>query len=167
MGISTSLFNSKSKPSVEDDKKANLRCNNPFSEIQILNAHEDIIRAFLVINPTTSVLPFRRYSLLRFASAADDGNIIIWNSQTGEQQFVLSGHTRPVTCLLAIHQQTLVSGSVDKSLRVPPLRFFSMIHLSSFGVLPPENASNVFPTATVAVSRFNSFNSSSLFLFVL
>jgi WD40 repeat protein len=56
--------------------------------------------------------------LLRFASGADDGLVIIWNSTTGQKLLELRGHTQPITCFLVLDNRTLISGAADKSLRV-------------------------------------------------
>ncbi|KAK3733295.1 hypothetical protein QZH41_011132 [Actinostola sp. cb2023] len=37
-------------------------------------------------------------------SAADDNTAVIWDVQTGKRLHILEGHSRPVTCMLTLHQ---------------------------------------------------------------
>lgn len=84
-----------------------IRQDNPYSAIQLLIGHTDIIRSLIVLDDT------------RFASGADDGLVIIWDSTNGQKLLELRGHTQPITCFLVLHdQRTLVSGAADKSLRI-------------------------------------------------
>lgn len=79
------------------------KSTNPWNEIQLLLGHKDILRVLLKLDDN------------RFASASDDGKIIIWNSDGGEALFELEEHTGPITCMLLLENR-LVSGSVDKSI---------------------------------------------------
>jgi len=69
-----------------------------------LSSHTDIIRILIRINDTW------------FASGSDDGTIAIWDSETAERVMVLNGHLKPITCLLLVSPNILVSGSSDRSL---------------------------------------------------
>jgi WD40 repeat protein len=44
--------------------------------------------------------------------------IIVWDSDNGVALQVLKGHTKPVTCLLLLDRNILLSGSVDRSIKV-------------------------------------------------
>lgn len=79
---------------------------NPFNEITLLPGHTDIIRTMLLIDDD------------RFASASDDGQVIIWSTHDDSCQHCLVGHTQAVTCMLVVNNgQTLVTGSADRTLR--------------------------------------------------
>lgn len=112
-----------------------IRQDNPYSAIQLLIGHTDIIRSLIVLDDTRFVpdcvidecLQIREFCswasslqlMCRFASGADDGLVIIWDSTNGQKLLELRGHTQPITCFLVLHdQRTLVSGAADKSLRV-------------------------------------------------
>jgi len=61
---------------------------NPYTELLVLKAHHDIVR-FLV-----------QLDEYRFASAGDDGIVVVWNAQTGEKLLELNGHTQKITALI-------------------------------------------------------------------
>uniref|UniRef100_UPI00358FE3AB WD repeat-containing protein 41-like isoform X1 n=1 Tax=Myxine glutinosa TaxID=7769 RepID=UPI00358FE3AB len=97
-------------PQVVDEQPA-----NPFTELQVLSGHTDIVRY---------LLPLDHY---RFVSAGDDGTIIVWNFQTGERLCVLHGHTRPISALATLscplnldlldpHPLLLLSASSDRTI---------------------------------------------------
>jgi WD40 repeat protein len=108
-----------------------------------LEAHKDIVRLLVVLDqarcPACSA--HRLFLLLalsadllfhavdRIASASDDGTIMIWNYQTGVQIFALSGHTRPITCLLLLDLHTLISGSSDRTIRISFFTTFFLFFL--------------------------------------
>ncbi|XP_064609365.1 WD repeat-containing protein 41-like [Liolophura sinensis] len=86
---------------------------NPYTELQVLQGHGDIVRLLLKIDNT------------RFASAADDNTAVIWNIKTAQKSCVLYGHTRPVACMLLLAPSSegfedpmLVTGSSDKQIKV-------------------------------------------------
>ncbi|XP_027460396.1 WD repeat-containing protein 41 isoform X2 [Zalophus californianus] len=61
---------------------------NPYTELLVLKAHHDIVR-FLV-----------QLDEYRFASAGDDGIVVVWNAQTGEKLLELNGHSQKITALI-------------------------------------------------------------------
>lgn len=87
---------------------------NPYTEIQILPDHTDIVRHLLLIDES------------RFVSAGDDTTAIIWDYEYGKILHVLRGHVRPIACMLLhepsyglFEQKTLLlTGSSDQSLQV-------------------------------------------------
>jgi len=56
-------------------------------------------------------------------SGSGDGAVRMWDMRTGQAHRTLLGHTGPVTCL-QFDEIHVVSGSLDKSVRVRPLFFF-------------------------------------------
>uniref|UniRef100_A0A671RHQ1 WD repeat-containing protein 41-like n=1 Tax=Sinocyclocheilus anshuiensis TaxID=1608454 RepID=A0A671RHQ1_9TELE len=60
---------------------------NCFTEMQVLKGHFDIVRFLVQIDD------------LRFASAGDDGLVLIWNVETGDCLFELRGHTQQITAM--------------------------------------------------------------------
>uniref|UniRef100_A0A8C1XRL8 WD repeat-containing protein 41-like n=1 Tax=Cyprinus carpio TaxID=7962 RepID=A0A8C1XRL8_CYPCA len=60
---------------------------NCFTEMQVLKGHFDIVRFLVQIDD------------LRFASAGDDGLVLIWNVETGDCLFALRGHTQQITAM--------------------------------------------------------------------
>ncbi|XP_031216445.1 WD repeat-containing protein 41 isoform X2 [Mastomys coucha] len=87
---------------------------NPYTELLVLKAHRDIVR-FLV-----------RLDDFRFASAGDDGIIVVWNAQTGEKLLELRGHTQKITAVIAFpsqdpceaSSQLLLTASADRTVGV-------------------------------------------------
>ncbi|XP_073440240.1 WD repeat-containing protein 41 isoform X1 [Dendrobates tinctorius] len=63
---------------------------NPYTELTALKAHHDIVRFLVQVDDN------------RFASACDDGSVIIWDVQTGEVLFELHGHTQKITAILVL-----------------------------------------------------------------
>nr|KAF6491482.1 WD repeat domain 41 [Molossus molossus] len=84
---------------------------NPYTELLVLKAHHDIVR-FLV-----------RLDDCRFASAGDDGLVVIWNAQTGEKLLELNGHTQKITAITTIpsleaceeKNQLILTASADRT----------------------------------------------------
>lgn len=77
---------------------------------------------------------------------------MIWDTNTGEKVLTLVGHTKPVTCLLPIKSDSvLVSGSVDKSLRVRSI--LSSAYFHSSGTSTQVLALRLFQTAMTVVLR--------------
>lgn len=78
---------------------------NPFDELLILQGHTDIVRVMLMIDDK------------KLASCSDDGTINIFDYNTGRKIHTLVGHRLPVMCI-AKHENILLSGSCDKSIKV-------------------------------------------------
>ncbi|EDM10085.1 WD repeat domain 41 (predicted), isoform CRA_b [Rattus norvegicus] len=84
---------------------------NPYTELLVLKAHRDIVR-FLV-----------QLDGYRFASAGDDGIIVVWNAQTGEKLLELRGHTQKITAVITFlpldsceaSSQLLLTASADRT----------------------------------------------------
>jgi WD40 repeat protein len=115
---------SSSRKAQNDDLPSDF-LSNTLNELQILEGHKDIVRLLVVLDHARYMLVSCSFiSLLltschsRIASASDDGAIMIWNYRTGVQIFNLTGHTRPITCLLLVDLHTLVSGSSDRTIRI-------------------------------------------------
>ncbi|XP_056397630.1 WD repeat-containing protein 41 [Hyla sarda] len=66
---------------------------NPYTELTALKAHHDIVRFLVQIDDN------------RFASACDDGSIVVWDVQTGEVLFELLGHTQKITAIIVFPNQ--------------------------------------------------------------
>ena len=49
-------------------------------------------------------------------TGSTDTSIRIWDIKTTQQQFKLSGHTLPITCLSLIKEK-IISGSYDKTIK--------------------------------------------------
>ncbi|XP_060557189.1 WD repeat-containing protein 41-like isoform X2 [Ruditapes philippinarum] len=101
---------SKSKSEVVDEI-AEYQPYNPFTELLFLEQHNDIVRLLLRIDSK------------RCVSAADDNLAVVWDIQFGYKLVTLSGHTRPITCMLNLckrgdNQQQIVTGSSDKQIRI-------------------------------------------------
>ncbi|KAK1803593.1 hypothetical protein P4O66_021009 [Electrophorus voltai] len=60
---------------------------NCFTELQVLKGHFDIVRFLVQIDD------------FRFASAGDDGMVLVWNVETGERLVELRGHTQQITAM--------------------------------------------------------------------
>ncbi|XP_072051315.1 WD repeat-containing protein 41-like isoform X2 [Amphiura filiformis] len=96
---------------IQDDQ-----IHNPYTEIQLLADHSDIVRILLSIDST------------RFASAGDDNTIIIWDVKLGRKLFTLSTHTLPITCACLLppvykypdyyedREERFLTGSSDKKI---------------------------------------------------
>ncbi|KAK2490362.1 hypothetical protein MC885_015528 [Smutsia gigantea] len=84
---------------------------NPYTELLVLKAHHDIVR-FLV-----------QLDNYRFASAGDDGIVVVWNAQTGEKLLELSGHTQKITAMTTFpsleaceeKKQLILTASADRT----------------------------------------------------
>ncbi|XP_063819728.1 WD repeat-containing protein 41 isoform X2 [Pseudophryne corroboree] len=61
---------------------------NPYTELTALKAHLDIVRFLVQVDDN------------RFASACDDGSVLVWDVQTGEVLFELLGHTQKITAIV-------------------------------------------------------------------
>ncbi|MBN3301134.1 WDR41 protein, partial [Amia calva] len=72
---------------------------NSYTELQVLKGHFDIVRFLVQIDD------------FRFASAGDDGLVLVWNVQTGERLQELRGHTQQVTAITAFQKHGAKSGS--------------------------------------------------------
>ncbi|KAK7143173.1 hypothetical protein R3I93_014366 [Phoxinus phoxinus] len=68
---------------------------NCFTEMQVLKGHFDIVRFLVQIDD------------LRFASAGDDGLVLVWNVETGDCLLELRGHTQQIT---AMTSYTIIRG---------------------------------------------------------
>ncbi|XP_058585053.1 WD repeat-containing protein 41 isoform X5 [Neofelis nebulosa] len=84
---------------------------NPYTELLVLKAHHDIVR-FLV-----------QLDEYRFASAGDDGIVVVWNAQTGEKLLELNGHTQKITAIITFpslevceeKNQLILTASADRT----------------------------------------------------
>uniref|UniRef100_A0A8C2LLR1 WD repeat domain 41 n=1 Tax=Cricetulus griseus TaxID=10029 RepID=A0A8C2LLR1_CRIGR len=84
---------------------------NPYTELLVLKAHRDIVRFLVQLDDN------------RFASAGDDGIIIVWNAQTGEKLLELRGHTQKITAVIAfpsldsceVDSQLILTASADRT----------------------------------------------------
>ncbi|XP_068609045.1 WD repeat-containing protein 41 [Brachionichthys hirsutus] len=84
---------------------------NWFTELQVLKGHFDIVRFLVQIDD------------FRFASAGDDGLVLVWDIESGERLQELRGHSQQVTAMttftcnheLASHT-LLITASSDRSL---------------------------------------------------
>ncbi|XP_042797723.1 WD repeat-containing protein 41 isoform X8 [Panthera leo] len=87
---------------------------NPYTELLVLKAHHDIVR-FLV-----------QLDEYRFASAGDDGIVVVWNAQTGEKLLELNGHTQKITAIITFpslevceeKNQLILTASADRTVIV-------------------------------------------------
>ncbi|CAH1255676.1 WDR41 [Branchiostoma lanceolatum] len=76
---------------------------NPYTEIQVLQNHSDIVRLLHAVDSS------------RFVSAGDDGTAILWHTQTGRRHFTFSGHDRPITAMLLLTVQKTSFHDDDES----------------------------------------------------
>ena len=75
------------------------------------------MRALLSTEPVTIILP----SLLKAKQViqSEDKTARIWDVITGQQRFVLRGHTDWITCLaLSSDGKMIITGSLDKTARI-------------------------------------------------
>ncbi|XP_036384040.1 WD repeat-containing protein 41 [Megalops cyprinoides] len=84
---------------------------NSYTELQVLKGHFDIVRFLVQIDD------------FRFASAGDDGLVLVWNVQTGERLQELRGHSQQVTAMTAYSwsggsaaHAALITASSDRTL---------------------------------------------------
>uniref|UniRef100_A0A9J8CWV7 WD repeat domain 41 n=1 Tax=Cyprinus carpio carpio TaxID=630221 RepID=A0A9J8CWV7_CYPCA len=86
---------------------------NCFTEMQVLKGHFDIVRFLVQIDD------------LRFASAGDDGLVLIWNVETGDCLLELRCHTQQITAMTSYSfirgrnaHAALITASSDRTLSV-------------------------------------------------
>ncbi|XP_068105146.1 WD repeat-containing protein 41 [Hyperolius riggenbachi] len=60
---------------------------NPYTELTALKGHLDIVRFLVQVDDN------------RFASACDDGSVMVWDVQTGEVLFEFHGHSKKITAM--------------------------------------------------------------------
>ncbi|KAJ8396559.1 hypothetical protein AAFF_G00016250 [Aldrovandia affinis] len=84
---------------------------NSYTELQVLKGHFDIVRFLVQIDD------------FRFASAGDDGLVLVWNAQTGERLRELRGHAQQITAMTTYSRTTsdsahtaLITASSDRTL---------------------------------------------------
>ncbi|XP_016408030.1 WD repeat-containing protein 41-like isoform X3 [Sinocyclocheilus rhinocerous] len=84
---------------------------NCFTEMQVLKGHFDIVRFLVQVDD------------LRFASAGDDGLVLIWNVETGDSLIELRGHTQQITAMISYTfirggnaHTALITASSDRTL---------------------------------------------------
>ncbi|XP_020313571.1 WD repeat-containing protein 41 isoform X1 [Oncorhynchus mykiss] len=84
---------------------------NWFTELQVLKGHFDIVRFLVQIDD------------FRFASAGDDGLVLVWNVETGERLLELRGHSQQITAMTAYTHTSgenthtsLITASSDRTL---------------------------------------------------
>lgn len=112
MGLVPGKENKEKETPKDHDNEGDVPQTNTINEMQILEGHKDIVRLLIKIDE------------FRLASASDDCQIIVWNHATGQRLFTLTGHTRPITCMLMLDRHTLLSGSSDRSIRVEMSGFY-------------------------------------------
>ncbi|KAB0404452.1 hypothetical protein E2I00_001107, partial [Balaenoptera physalus] len=84
---------------------------NPYTELLVLKAHHDIVRFLVQLDD------------YRFASAGDDGIVVVWNAQTGEKLLELNGHTQKITAIITFpsleaceeKNQMILTASADRT----------------------------------------------------
>ncbi|KAB1281326.1 WD repeat-containing protein 41 [Camelus dromedarius] len=84
---------------------------NPYTELLVLKAHHDIVRFLVQLDD------------YRFASAGDDGIVVVWNAQTGEKLLELNGHTQKITAIITLpsleaceeKNQLILTASADRT----------------------------------------------------
>uniref|UniRef100_A0A1D5QTQ4 WD repeat-containing protein 41 n=1 Tax=Macaca mulatta TaxID=9544 RepID=A0A1D5QTQ4_MACMU len=87
---------------------------NPYTELLVLKAHHDIVRFLVQLDD------------YRFASAGDDGIVVVWNAQTGEKLLELNGHTQKITAIITFpslesceeKNQLILTASADRTVIV-------------------------------------------------
>lgn len=87
---------------------------NPYTELLVLKAHHDIVRFLVQLDD------------YRFASAGDDGIVVVWNAQTGEKLLELHGHTQKITAITTFpsleaceeKNQLILTASADRTVIV-------------------------------------------------
>ncbi|XP_035996394.1 WD repeat-containing protein 41 [Fundulus heteroclitus] len=81
---------------------------NCFTELQVLKGHFDIVRFLVQIDD------------FRFASAGDDGLVLVWSIETGERLQELRGHSQQITAITTFSCSdgvtSLLTASSDRSL---------------------------------------------------
>ncbi|KAF6128183.1 WD repeat domain 41 [Phyllostomus discolor] len=84
---------------------------NPYTELLVLKTHHDIVRFLVQLDD------------YRFASAGDDGLVVVWNAQTGEKLLELNGHTQKITAITTFpsleaseeKNQLILTASADRT----------------------------------------------------
>ncbi|XP_018412776.1 PREDICTED: WD repeat-containing protein 41 [Nanorana parkeri] len=84
---------------------------NPYTELSALKSHNDIVRFLVQVDEN------------RFASAGDDGSVMVWDVQTGEVLYEFHGHTQKITAIAVFptsesyHMKTdlILTASSDKT----------------------------------------------------
>ncbi|CAI9623016.1 unnamed protein product [Staurois parvus] len=84
---------------------------NPYTELTALKGHHDIVRFVVQVDDN------------RFASACDDGSVMVWDLQTGEVLFEFHGHTQKITAIAVfpasetyhVKANLLLTASSDKT----------------------------------------------------
>ncbi|XP_036888043.1 WD repeat-containing protein 41 isoform X3 [Sturnira hondurensis] len=87
---------------------------NPYTELLVLKTHHDIVRFLVQLDD------------YRFASAGDDGLVVVWNAQTGEKLLELNGHTQKITAITTFpsleaseeKNQLILTASADRTVIV-------------------------------------------------
>ena len=79
---------------------------------------QDLIRTLQGHNDEVKICQIHPNGHL-FASAADDGNIILWNALNGEQLSILKGHTSKIfSMIFAADGEQIISGGEDGTVRI-------------------------------------------------
>ncbi|KAM9329273.1 WD repeat-containing protein 41 [Gastrophryne carolinensis] len=83
---------------------------NPYTELTALKGHQDIVRFLVQVDDS------------RFASASDDGSVILWDIQTGELLYEFHGHSQKITAIAVFpasqtseRTDLIVTASSDKT----------------------------------------------------
>eukprot|EP00007_Cunea_sp_BSH-02190019_P001217 CAMPEP_0174238990 /NCGR_PEP_ID=MMETSP0417-20130205/13149_1 /TAXON_ID=242541 /ORGANISM="Mayorella sp, Strain BSH-02190019" /LENGTH=726 /DNA_ID=CAMNT_0015317885 /DNA_START=1 /DNA_END=2181 /DNA_ORIENTATION=+ len=98
-------------------EEATNRTTNEIDEVQLLEAHTDIVRSLLRLDNS------------RILSAGDDGRLAVWNFQTGAcLQQLPDAHRLPITCLLLLSKHLVVSGSADRTVKLWDLQSMECVH---------------------------------------
>lgn len=104
--------------------------------LRVLNGHFDSVMAVCWIDSTI------------LASASLDHDVIIWNTENGQQTRTLRGHSRGVTSLDSLDAQDfLVSAGIDQSLRVWDTASGKLVRSMAIHV-KPVNRVSVRPIST-------------------
>eukprot|EP00045_Choanoeca_perplexa_P004929 m.41610 g.41610 ORF g.41610 m.41610 type:complete len:457 (+) comp12843_c0_seq1:48-1418(+) len=101
---------SKPKSTANTDKAVSNQVLNPFTEVQVLAAHKDIVHVLKAAS-TDMVL-----------SGDDTGLIHAWNVREARLISRLQGHTRRITACCALNGDTVVSAASDRTVRFWDLR---------------------------------------------
>eukprot|EP00047_Mylnosiga_fluctuans_P005461 m.240608 g.240608 ORF g.240608 m.240608 type:complete len:454 (+) comp13697_c0_seq1:105-1466(+) len=83
---------------------------NPYTELLLLQGHENIVRHIVVLDET------------RVVTSGDDGKIIIWNATDGSRVVSKLHHKLPISAMIAwtlkLDQTVIVTAAVDHSVNV-------------------------------------------------
>ncbi|KAJ8299865.1 hypothetical protein KUTeg_022612 [Tegillarca granosa] len=110
-GNNSSDANKSDEEKVDVDVLEDEQPYNPFTELLPLHIHTDIVRLLVLVDDR------------RCVSVGDDCLAVLWDIQLCCKLYVLSGHTRPITCVLLLDTKDnsndwLLTGSSDKQIRV-------------------------------------------------